>query len=79
MMRKILLPIRIEFKPQDCWIGVYWKKEFILEEKNWWRCNAWICLLPMLPIHIWFGNSPWKKEKFTIEELIERDKEMRKL
>jgi hypothetical protein len=37
--------IRIEFKPQDCWIGVYWKSEKLL-------VDIWICIIPMFPIHI---------------------------
>lgn len=37
--------IRWEWKPQDCWIGVFWRTS------QGWR-DVWICLLPMLPIHI---------------------------
>jgi hypothetical protein len=39
---------RLEFKPQDMWVGVFWKKNGPL-------LDVWICLLPMVPIHIrWF-------------------------
>ncbi len=38
--KRHFLGVRLEFKPQDFWLGAYWDKE-----------NLWICLLPMLPIH----------------------------
>jgi len=43
--------VRLEFKPQDLWIGVFWKKgaERGFDEDH---INIWICILPMLPIHI---------------------------
>lgn len=34
------MTVRLEFKPQDCWIGAFWKPG-----------HVWVCLLPMLPIH----------------------------
>lgn len=40
---------RFEFKPQDCWIGVFWKKtrgDYVH------RLDIWVCLLPMLPFHL---------------------------
>ncbi len=36
---------RFEFKPADCWIGVFWRKER-------WERHIWICAVPMLPLHI---------------------------
>ncbi len=39
--------LRLEFKPQDCWIGVFWKRD-----------NVWICLVPMLPIHVFREVKP---------------------
>lgn len=41
-----LLVIRLEFKLQDCWVGIFWQG---------WVYNAqetWICIIPMFPIHI---------------------------
>ncbi len=36
---------RVEWKPQDCWIGVFWRQD------HPWTLDVWICLLPLLPIH----------------------------
>lgn len=41
--------VRLEWKPQDCWIGVFWRREV------GWRftqLDVWVCLLPMVPIHV---------------------------
>ena len=38
--------VRIERKPQDCWIGVFWKRGYP------WAFDMWICVLPMLPVHL---------------------------
>lgn len=45
--------IGIEFKLQDLWVGVYWKRV-----GN--SVDAWICLLPCLPIHVswWWSGEP---------------------
>jgi len=47
--------IRVEFKAQGLWVGAFWKSRI-------WECppgvpyekeiDLWICLLPMLPIHL---------------------------
>lgn len=36
---------RVEWKPQDCWLGAFWKRKAPL------ALDVWVCLLPMLPIH----------------------------
>ena len=43
--------IRLEFKPRDLWIGVYWSRSWsgLFRQRF---INVWICLLPTLPIHI---------------------------
>jgi hypothetical protein len=52
--------VRLEFKLQDSWVGVYWKKTgpFLI----WWEkrgrfmsariLHVWICLVPWFPIHV---------------------------
>jgi len=52
--------IRIEFKLQDFWIGIFWKTERDLYESNprthqstdRITTDIWICLVPCFPIHI---------------------------
>ncbi len=46
------LPARIEFKPQDCWVGAFWKSSGHL-------VDVWVCVIPMVPIHFWFLRR-WK-------------------
>jgi hypothetical protein len=41
--------IRLEWKPQDCWIGVFWKRRSVRGGIG--PFDLWVCLLPMLPIH----------------------------
>lgn len=42
--------IRLEFKLQDMWCGLFWinRKEYI---------DVWICIIPCLPIHYWSGRK----------------------
>ena len=40
---------RLEFKPQDLWVGVYWK------DKDGWF-DLWVCVLPCLPVHVWWTH-----------------------
>jgi hypothetical protein len=39
------LSVRLEFKLEDFWIGVFWKRSQV-------ATHVWICLLPCLPIHL---------------------------
>ena len=37
--------VDLEWKPQDMWIGAYWKRLG--------NCvDCWVCLIPCVPIHI---------------------------
>jgi hypothetical protein len=42
---------RFEFKPQDMWVGVFWRLDrpggFIAES-----LDVWVCVIPMVPLHI---------------------------
>jgi hypothetical protein len=40
--------LRIEWKPQDCWLGVFWKRSRILHGEQF---DVWVCVIPMLPVH----------------------------
>lgn len=40
--------LRLEWKPQDLWVGVYWKRSrtaFLA------FLDVWVCLVPCVPIH----------------------------
>jgi hypothetical protein len=47
---------RLEWKPQDLWIGVFWKKDVTPmrsdEFVEWHTLDVWICCVPCLPIHL---------------------------
>lgn len=37
--------ITVELEPRDCWVGVFWERH----PREW---QAWICLLPCVPVRI---------------------------
>lgn len=37
-----------EFKLQDLWVGIFWKK-------LGHTVDVWICLIPCVPIHVWWS------------------------
>lgn len=50
--------IRLEWKPQDCWVGVFWKRSGKFRgrfDENPYL-DVWVCMVPMLPIH--YGWKP---------------------
>jgi len=65
------MKIRLEFKPQDFWIGVFWKryrlfKELLSNEKVTYL-DIWICLIPCFSIHLQFTKDI-KSNNFTKDE-----------
>lgn len=38
--------IRFEWKPQDAWIGAFWRRD------RPWSFDLWVCIVPMMPLHI---------------------------
>jgi hypothetical protein len=56
-MRKVWWRPRFEWKPQDCWLGVFWKKTAQRGGTSR-RLDVWICLLPMLPLHFGYHEDP---------------------
>lgn len=51
-----MMSIRVEFDPGDLWIGMYWHVIEIGYRDQW---DIYICLVPMLPIHIhWSKRMP---------------------
>lgn len=51
--------VLLEFKPQDMWIGVYTNVYFI--DHGFAIRNIWICIVPMLPIHIVYRAKAQKR------------------
>ena len=54
-----ILMARLEWKPQDCWIGVFWKTSHCETDdgKKPFVTDVWVCLLPMVPIHLQLAHS----------------------
>jgi hypothetical protein len=51
--------IRLEFKPADLWWGLYTERREYHRPGGggyYWKRHIWICLLPMLPIHVEAGR-----------------------
>lgn len=47
-----IVSIELECQPRDIWVGLYWKKT-----GDWTRggfVDVYVCVIPMLPIHIVF-------------------------
>jgi hypothetical protein len=43
---------QLEFKPQDIWVGAFWKTTG--------HCvDLWVCILPCVPLHVsWWYHDP---------------------
>lgn len=50
--------VKLEFKPQDLWIGLYWKRTNceIEHGSEPFVTDVWICLVPCLPIHVTYWH-----------------------
>ena len=59
MKRKI--KVGIEFEPRDLWVGVYWDYQGIGTLKH---LDIYVCIVPMLPIHITFIQAKLSHFKF---------------
>lgn len=45
--------VHIERKVEDCWIGVFWRRQPMRHGITWgYRLDVWICIVPCFPIHI---------------------------
>lgn len=45
--------VRLHFEPRDCWVGVYWDHNDLTNE-------VYICVLPLLPLHISWPREWWR-------------------
>ena len=50
------MSVRLEFKPQDLWIGAFWQDRCGTDG----RCfkHLWVCLIPMVPLHVQWETRP---------------------
>jgi hypothetical protein len=46
--------VRIEWQAAECWVGVRWAH---CADSPWRRTDVWICLLPCVPIHLWWNQE----------------------
>jgi hypothetical protein len=59
--------IRLEWKPEDLWVGLYWRygdgRSVSCEH------NIWLCIVPTLPIHItyWHEAEEGKRQRLVRE------------
>jgi hypothetical protein len=44
---------RIEFVPNDLWIGVYWRRRYH-------QTDIYICLIPCFPLHLIIDNFTFR-------------------
>ena len=51
-MKRFWWSYHIEWKPQDCWIGAFWRQDGCC-------VDLWLCVLPMVPLHVswWWTNE----------------------
>jgi len=57
--------LAIEFKPEDLWLGLFWKWKYKYYYYNYVQSDIWICLLPCLPLRITIrhNTSQLKEQK----------------
>lgn len=48
---------RFEFEPRDMWVGVYWDARRITGVYDWTHWDVYICIIPMVPLHIWWVSE----------------------
>jgi hypothetical protein len=63
--RRRIYSVRLEFKKQDCWLGIFWKSNSFIgdrrdpdQRQSIWATHLWVCLLPTVPIHVVIAHEP---------------------
>lgn len=51
---------RVEFEPRDLWIGLYWRCTRELFGVR--HLHIYICLIPMLPLHLLLSIGTWHRQ-----------------
>lgn len=54
-----ILKWEFQWKPQDCWIGVFWKTHHVKTDQGDkpFVTDLWVCLLPMVPIYFQLAHN----------------------
>lgn len=59
------IKVQLEFKLVDCWVGAFWRWKYgihgpteRLRYSGKDTLDVWICLLPMLPVHVTLDWRP---------------------
>ena len=47
-----MLKAQFQFEPRDLWVGVFWRRTKLC-------LHVYICVLPLLPLHITLTTSKW--------------------
>ena len=47
--------VRLKLDPHDLWVGVFWRLEPSGARRHFQAWNFYICLLPMVVVHIFQG------------------------
>ena len=49
---------KIQFVPQDCWVGLYWVHDVQGWDGGWWEgWRFYLILIPMLPLRLTIDRS----------------------
>lgn len=69
----------IEWKPQDLWVGAFWKTSRIsyhVDGRGWcsMETDLWVCLLPCVPIHFTWARGPYTN-LITVEQYADAGEE----
>lgn len=86
MKQKRKLYIWLERKVNDCWVGIFWKTSKIGTFPNafgttidFMSRDIWICIVPMLPIHIaytWEDAQGLIRRKQALDEIAQISQDM---
>jgi hypothetical protein len=49
LVKAAFLKVELQYKPEDLWIGAYYKRE---DKAFFHALQVWICFLPCLPVYI---------------------------
>ena len=59
--------VALEWKPQDLWIGAFVRLGDFDDGRHR-DIEVWVCLLPMLPIHVWWQGRLWPHQPGAVRQ-----------